>query len=266
MNLKLKSWKVPENEFTKNEKVTLRRIVSHSAGLTIHGFPGYAAGAPLPTLVQILDGAPPANTEPVRVDTVPGTLWRYSGGGVTVEQLVILDVTGIPFPRFMKETVLSKAGMTESGYDQPLPADRRKLAASGHDRDGKMIPGKYHTYPELAAAGLWTTPVDLCKYAMEIQRTLAGKSNKILSRKTVREMLTVQSGSVGLGPFLSGQGDALRFGHGGANEGFQCLLMATAKTGQAVAVMTNSDRGGKLADEIVNAVAAEYHWPAVPKN
>lgn len=265
VNLKLKSWKVPENEFTREQKVTLRRLVSHSAGLTIHGFPGYEAGVPLPTVVQILDGQPPANTKAVRVDTVPGTKWCYSGGGITIEQLLIQDVTGIPFDRYMKETVLSKVGMKSSAYDQPLATERRKVAATAHDREGKAIEGKYHTYPEFAAAGLWTTPTDLCKYAIEIQNTLAGKSRRLLSQKSVQEMLTVQSGEVGLGPFLQGEGEALRFGHGGSNDGFQCVLTATAKTGQGVAVMTNGDQGGRLAQEIADAVAEEYHWLPIPK-
>jgi CubicO group peptidase (beta-lactamase class C family) len=265
VNVKLKSWKAPDNEFTREQKVTLRRLVSHSAGMTIHGFPGYQAGSPLPTLPQILDGLPPANTKEVRVDTVPGTKWRYSGGGITVEQLLIQDVTGEPFPKFMDEMVLLKVGMKSSAYSQPLAENRRRYAATGHDQKGVAIPGKYHTYPELAAAGLWTTPTDLCKFAIEIQNAFAGKSKKLLTQKTAKEMLTVQSGHVGLGPFLEGEGDSLRFGHGGSNAGFQSILMATAAHGQAVAVMTNGDGGSELADEIQKAVALEYHWPEVPK-
>lgn len=107
VNHELKTWKVPENEFTASQKVTLRRILSHSAGLTVHGFPGYEVGEPLPTLVQIFNGAKPANTAPIRVDFVPGSKSRYSGGGVTIEQQLIVDVTGKPFPIFMHETVLA---------------------------------------------------------------------------------------------------------------------------------------------------------------
>jgi CubicO group peptidase (beta-lactamase class C family) len=129
VNRKLVSWKVPENESTKDQKVTLRRLVSHSAGLTVHGFPGYAVGEPIPTLIQIFNGEKPANTAPIRVDIVPGTKARHSGGGITIEQQLIMDVTGELFPQFMRETVLDKIGMRDSTYEQPLPPARAVLAA-----------------------------------------------------------------------------------------------------------------------------------------
>jgi CubicO group peptidase (beta-lactamase class C family) len=146
VNDKLKSWQVPDNEFTKDQKVTLRRILSHSAGLTVHGFPGYAVGAPIPTLVQIFNGEPPANTKPVRVDNVPGTKFIYSGGGVTVEQLLLIDVTGKPFPQSMREAVLDKIGMSDSTYEQPLPPSRASMAATATHSDGMAVPGKWHIY------------------------------------------------------------------------------------------------------------------------
>ena len=137
VNKKLLNWKVPENEFTREQKVTLRRLMSHSAGTTVHGFPGYPVGGPIPTLVQVLNGEPPANTKPIVVDIVPGTQWRYSGGGVTIEQQLVLDVTGKPFPQFMRETVLDKIGMDHSTYEQPLPPAKAAMAASG---TGRMEP------------------------------------------------------------------------------------------------------------------------------
>jgi CubicO group peptidase (beta-lactamase class C family) len=161
VNGKLRSWKVPENEFTKEQKVTLRRILSHSAGLTVHGFPGYAAGEPLPTIVQVLNGEKPANTPPVRVDTVPGTLWRYSGGGYVIMQPLLTDVTGESFPQLLRDLVLQPAGTTHSTFDQPLPKNVSSLAATPYRGDGKPVKGGWHTYPEIAAAGLWTTPSDL---------------------------------------------------------------------------------------------------------
>ena len=125
VNQELKTWTVPENEFTATQKVTLRRLLSHSAGLTVHGFPGYATDQPIPTLVQIFNGEKPANTAPIRVDLVPGSKFRYSGGGVTIEQQLIMDVTGKPFPQFMHDTVLGPIGMSESTYQQPLPLRAR---------------------------------------------------------------------------------------------------------------------------------------------
>jgi CubicO group peptidase (beta-lactamase class C family) len=260
VNLKLKSWKVPENEFTKEEKVTIRRLTSHSAGLTVHGFPGYAAESALPSVVQILDGEPPANTRPVRVDAVPGARWRYSGGGTTLLQLLLIDVTGKPFPQIMRETVLSRAGMRQSTYEQPLPQARWEQAAAGHRPNGEKIKGNFHTYPEMAAAGLWTTPSDLARFAIEIQKSKAGKS-KFLSKSMVDEMLTRQSGDYGLGVGLAGEGRNQQFSHGGSNEGFRCFMVAYSHLGKGVVVMTNSDNGDRLVFEIVRAVAREYGWP-----
>jgi CubicO group peptidase (beta-lactamase class C family) len=257
----LKSWKVPDNDFTREQKVTLRRILSHSAGLTIHGFPGYEGGTPVPTLVQVLDGAKPANTDPIRVDTVPGTKWRYSGGGYTVMQQMLIDVLGQPFPEIMQKTVLSKFDMKDSAYSQPLREDWRPFAATAYRTDGTPVEGKYHTYPELAAAGLWTTPGDLARFALGIDAALAGKSRSVISQAMAQQMVTKQIENDGLGVFVEGEGQTLEFSHGGANEGFQCILVAFARTGQGAAIMTNSDIGGRLNSEILRAISHEYGWP-----
>jgi CubicO group peptidase (beta-lactamase class C family) len=262
VNLKLKTWKVPENEFTKDQKVTLRRLVSHSAGLTVHGFPGYAVGEPMPTLVQIFNGEKPANTEPIRVDFVPGTKMRYSGGGVTIEQQLMIDVTGKPFPEFMRETVLSKIGMTESTYEQPISGNRAALTATGTRADGTAIAGRWHIYPEMAAAGLWTTPTDLAKFAIEIALSKQGKANHVLSEKMTREMLTpqVKGEPVGLAFFLGDEKNPDQFGHNGADEGFQALLVMFADSGQGLAIMGNSDAFFSVAPYVQEAVAKGYGW------
>jgi CubicO group peptidase (beta-lactamase class C family) len=256
VNAKLKSWKVPENEFTKTEKVTLRRLASHSAGLTVHGFPGYAQGTPLPTLVEILDGTAPANTKPVRVDLTPGTKWRYAGGGYEVMQLLAEDVTGRKFPALAKEFVLDPLGMKDSTYEQPLPAARAGQAATGYRPDGKAVQGKWHTYPEQTAAGLWTTPSDLAKVIIAVQQG----GGRALKPATVEQMLTKTSGDYGLGFGLGEKAGRKSFAHGGANEGFRCNLFAY-RDGAGAVVMTNGDRGGAVASEILRAIAAEYGWP-----
>jgi len=259
VNLKLKSWKVPENEFTKTERVTLRRLMSHTAGLTVHGFPGYDVDAPLPTLVQIFNGEKPANTAPIRVDTVPGTQERYSGGGVTIEQQLMIDVTGKPFPEFMREAVLDKIGMTNSSYEQPLSPSWAARTAGGTDGDGKPVHGRWHIYPEMAAAGLWTTPTDLAKFAVEIALSKQGKANHVLSEKMTNEMLTPIRDDAGLGFFLEKENPG-QFGHNGADEGFQALLEMNAQTGKGLAVMANSDRGLIVAGFLLTSVAKEYGW------
>ena len=262
VNARLTSWKIPENNFTGKEKVTLRRLLSHTAGLTVHGFGGYPADAPVPTLVQVLDGRKPANSDAVRVDVVPGSIYRYSGGGFTVAQQLLIDATGRPFPGLLAELVLRPVGMDDSTYEQPLTAERRGTAASGHLDDGRLLPGRYHTYPEMAAAGLWTTPTDLAKFLIEIQRGLQGRSS-VISTATAREMTTVEKSRYGLGLSIEGTGPAARFGHGGSNEGFKCQMTAFVEGGRGAVVMTNGDRGYVLGMEILRAVAREYGWPAL---
>lgn len=261
VNVKLKTWKVPENAFTEKEKVTLRRILSHSAGLTVHGFPGYASGEPIPSVVQILNGEKPANTDAIRVDVVPGTLWRYSGGGYVILETLLSDVTGQPFPQLMRELVLAPAGMTHSTYEQPLPKSRAAQAATPYRSSGDPVAGGPHTYPEMAPAGLWTTPSDLARMAIEVQNESAGESSRILKESLARLMLTPQIGTWGLGFGLENPGHAPRFSHGGANEGYRCDLEAYRDSREGVAIMTNSDSGGDLYGEIIRSIAKEYGWP-----
>lgn len=260
VNLKLVSWKVPGNEFTAKKKVTLAQLLSHTAGLTVHGFPGYAAGEQLPTVPQVLDGAPPANTAPVRVDTEPGTHHRYSGGGTTVAQLLLTDTERKPFPQIARETVLAPLGMSDSTYEQPLPPARARHAATGHKPDGSVVPGRFHTYPEMAAAGLWTTPTDLARFGIEVQLSLLGKSNKVLSKTSAERMVTPYvHAAVGLGFFLDRRGQNLYFGHNGADEGFRANLVLHREKGYGAVVMVNSDNG-QIIGEIFRAVAREYGW------
>jgi CubicO group peptidase (beta-lactamase class C family) len=261
INKYLTSWKVPENEFTKEKKVTLRGLLSHSAGMTVHGFRGYQSDEPAPALLQVLNGEKPANSAPIRVDILPGSRWRYSGGGISVMQQMIIDVTGKPFPEFMRRAVLDKLGMKHSTYEQPLPKTFSRNVAAGHRATGEIIKGKWHTYPEMAAAGLWTSASDLARFAIEIQKSKAGKSNRVLSAGMTNQMLTLVKGDYGLGVGLRGAGNTLSFAHGGSNEGFRCFLFAYAETGQGMVVMTNGDGGAPLANEIIRSIAREYGWP-----
>jgi CubicO group peptidase (beta-lactamase class C family) len=267
INTVLRSWKVPENELTAKEKVTLRRLLSHRAGLTVHGFPGYAVNEPEPTLVQVLDGAPPANTAPVRVDLVPGTKFRYSGGGTTIVQLALQEVLGRPFPDIMRDAVIDRLALKNSTFEQPLTAARAAQAATGHRSSGRAVEGRWHVYPEMAAAGLWTTPSDLAAIAIEVARTKKGESTRLLKQATVIEMLTPASRdesddqTPGLGFFVDRTGKTDRFGHGGSDEGFQAMLMAFAATGRGAAVMVNSDNGIAAALPLFDAIAREYQWP-----
>lgn len=260
INDKLTSWKLPDNELTAKRKVTLAHLLTHTGGLTVHGFPGYAVGEPLPTLPQVLDGARPANTPAVRVDMEPGTKFRYSGGGTTIAQLAIMDIEKKPYPKIAQETVLGPLGMTSSTYSQPLPPDTRKKAATGYRMNGQEVEGKIHVYPEMAAAGLWTTPTDLAKFAIEVQLSLAGKSNKVLTKETVTKMVTpFLEDSPGMGFFIEKHGQATYFGHGGADEGFRAQLLVNRDKGYGAVVMVNSDNG-EIMNEIIRSIAREYQW------
>jgi len=260
VNEYLKSWKLPENEFTAKQKVTLERILSHSAGLTVHGFPGYAAGGPVPTVPQLLDGVPPANTAAVRVEFEPGTKWQYSGGGYTIAQPVMTDTLQKSFPELMRELVLAPAGMAHSTYEQPLPPEKLGLAAVGYRSNGSLLPGKRHTYPEMAAAGLWTTSEDLARFAIAIGRALRGDPGSFLSKQKAARMTTPFSGDAGLGLFLQKHGGETYFGHDGSDEGFQAVLLMHREKGYGAAVMANSDNGISLANEIVEGIAHKQGW------
>ena len=209
---------------------------------------------------QVLDGVAPAKNVPVRGEAVPGTRSEYSGGGITVMQLLVEDVTGIPYPEFLKKTVLDPLGMSHSTFDQPLPASLASQAASAHDETGNVLPGKWHSYPMTAAAGLWTTPSDLARMIIDVQQTFAGSSSHVLDKSSIRQMLTVARPPFGLGFMVDGYWRSLRFSHNGSNDGFRATFVGFARRGQGAVVMVNSDNT-ELPFEILRSIAAEYGWP-----
>ncbi|HTE29191.1 MAG TPA: serine hydrolase [Chryseolinea sp.] len=259
INKYLKSWKFPYDSLSKNKKITIYNLLTHTAGLSVHGFPGYAKTSTLPTVVQILDGANPANTQAVRSEFEPGLKFQYSGGGTTISQLLVMDATGQPYDKYMKTNVLDPLGMHSSFYTQPPPADKAQLA-TGYRPDGKEIEGNFMIHPEAAAAGLWTNPTDLCKYIIETQLALQGKSSKVLSRETTKTRLTPfpESGAA-LGVFIEKHGTEQYFTHGGSNQGFRCNYIGSMENGNGVVVMVNSDNG-EILNELVNSVATVYQW------
>jgi len=239
----------------------LKHLLNHSGGVTVHGFRGYAVNEAVPTLPQLLDGKSPANSAPIRVDILPGMRYRYAGGGYCIVQQAMIDIEKRTFPEIMRETVLEPLEMNNSTYMQPLPPEKIDHAAAGYKQDGSLVEGKRHTYPEMAAAGLWTTPSDLAGFAIEIQLSLKNRSNRVLSQELMDEMLSpFVSPTVGLGLSLQKKGNAVYFNHGGANEGFRCYLIAHKDNGYGAVIMTNSDNGGTLYTEILRSIAAEYHW------
>lgn len=263
INSKLHSWHIPENRFTKTHPVTLRLILCHSAGLTGSGFPGYAVGAPIPSLPQILDGQPPANTPPVHVDQVPGSQWRYSGGGYLVMQQMIIDVTRESFADYMENAVLKPIGMSSSTFAQPLPERWARRAATGYTgTPPRPVDGRWRVKPELAAGGLWTTAGDLARFLIAVQHSVAGTPNHVISRSLTRQMLTKQKGDSGLGFMLGGTPP--RFGHNGSNVGFDAITVAF-DTGEGAVILMNANTDLEVLKNIlVEAIGEQYHWPGYP--
>ena len=266
VNTILKSWRVPDGPFTRERRVTPRTLMSHTSGTGDgFGFPGYAPGATLPSIPQILDGVqPPSNLRAVRLERAPLTGYKYSGGAVMIQQLALMDAVGKPFGEVARDWILGPIGMTNSTFEQPLARDREKQAARAHNRTGARMGDPWHVYPEQAAAGLWTTPTDLARFAIEVQRSLLAKSNRVLSETTVREMVT----PVGVGPFavgfqISKDGEGWYFTHGGSNWGFQCDLTAHRVKGYGAVIMTNGDGGGALIARLRRLIQQEYKWDAL---
>ena len=281
VNDKLVSWKVPENRFTEQEKVTLRRLLSHTAGMTVGGFRGYSEGEEIPTLRQILDGKPPANNLPIRVDKTPGKAFRYSGGGFQVVQQLFEDVQDEPFSIIMWKVVLNPACMTSSAYEIKLSEDRKDIAAVAHNVNGKPAVGKWHDLACFGAGGgLWTTPTDLARFGLEISKAYKGNPNQIISHKSAKIMLTPQSDAgdlgrevnrnlpgfcsqvkYGLGFILCGQGEDFIFLHPGHNiPGYRSLLVMMPEKEQGISIMVNGENGNDLMIEIFYSFAQAYEW------
>lgn len=258
VNSYLKDWQIADNKFTETEKVTLKRLLTHTAGTTVHGFPGYQQTNNFPNIIDVLNGE--GNTAKVEVDTIPGSLWRYSGGGYTIMEKVVEDVSGLALENYMSKHILSKMGMKNSTYEQPISQSFQTNISAAYDGRGQLIKGLWNNYPEQAAAGLWTTPTDLALYCIEIQNILKGKKDGVLTHVTVGKMLTKHNNDWGLGPSIENEKDDLIFGHGGKNAGFTNDMKAYAYKGNAVIVMTNADNGGKLISEIKNAISKYYNW------
>jgi CubicO group peptidase (beta-lactamase class C family) len=260
VNQYLTTWKFPYDSIAKNKTISVANLLSHTAGLTVHGFAGYQQGDSIPSITQVLDGVRPANSPAVRSEVPPGIKSVYSGGGITISQLVLTDVTGQPYDGWMYKNVLQPLGMASSSYAQPPLQSRQQLLATGYKAWGEAIKGKYHTYPEQAAAGLWTNPTDLSKYIIETQLSYTGGSAKVLSKaSTIIRLTPYIDSNAAMGVFVTKRGDDTWFSHGGANEGFRSQYYGDIKNGNGVVVMVNSDNGGIL-QEVVNSVATVYNW------
>ena len=259
----LTSWRVPANAFDAEHKVTLRELLSMTGGINVPGYPGYERGKPLPTATQILEGAPPANSPPVTVIAIPGTGYHYSGGGYQIIEAMVVDATQKPFAEAMQDLVLGPAKMSRSEFT-PLPARLEKDAAKAHLADGSAVEGGWHVYPELAAAGLWSTPTDLAKLLITLGQAWQGKQNPLFRQESARAMLTRGPvGPYGLGAGIDGEGKALVVTKAGINLGYESVLIFYPATGQGMVVMTKSKHGEVLCMALIRRAATLYDWPRV---
>lgn len=257
VNSRLQKWKVPDSPLLAGHPVTLRGILSHSAGLVPGGYGGYEQGAPIPTLLQILNGVEPARPKPVQVAYTPGSEWRYAGGGYLVAQLLMTEQTGKSFDSLMRDEVFAPIGMEHSGFQAP---DRRD-AAFGHVADGSEVPGGWHVYPELAAASLWTSAPDLARFGVAAMKAARHDKHALLSPRIADLMTTAQIGPRSLGFVIGGEGQGRRFGHDGTNEGYNSSLILYPATCQGAAILTNSDNAKPLIAELLRGIADTYGWP-----
>ena len=258
----LTGWRVPENDFTRDHPVTLRQLLSMTAGVGVPGYPGYEPGQKLPTLQQILDGAPPANSPPVRVEAIPGSRYAYSGGGFEIVQALIEAKTNMKFQDALQDLLLRPAGMANSYFLQPLPGELVRRAATGHDANGNELPGGWRVVPELAAGGLWTSAMDLARLSLELERAYRGESGALLTRATAQAMMTQQNGGpYGLGAAVAGNGKNRVLMKRGQNIGYQSYMLLFPETGQGIVVLTGSDNGTTLATALIRRAAAAYQWP-----
>lgn len=253
INNYLKTWKFPYDDVSKGKKITIANLLSHTAGLSGHGFGGYEKGADLPTTIQTLDGLKPSNSGAIRSIFEPGLRFQYSGGGTTITQLILENTTGEKYEDYLLKNVLNPLQMSNSSFSQPPAKGKENLLATGYNYD-KEVKGKYNIYPEKAAAGLWTNPTDLAKYIIETQLSLLGKSNKILSKELSEKRINNY-----LGTFLDDYNGVKYFRHSGGTNGFICNYVASLEDGNGIVVMTNG-MNSQLIDEIINSIASLNNW------
>lgn len=262
----LASFAIPESPVRNGKAITLRRLLSHTAGLSVHGFLGYFGGAEVPELLDVLEGGAPANSAPVLVELEPGTKWQYSGGGYCVAQQLLIDATEREFAEVARELVLEPLAMARSTYEQPLPEAWRANAAAAHLFPPRVLDGEAAVHPEQAAAGLWTTPSDLLRFGLAMQRAYAAKEGALLPPELARAALepALPGAGYGIGFQLFGDAGVPAFGHGGSNVGFKAALFLLRDRECGLAVMTNGESGQTLLGPARTRIVEHLGWLAPP--
>ncbi|MGD2248187.1 MAG: serine hydrolase domain-containing protein [Candidatus Methanofastidiosia archaeon] len=271
VNNVLRSWKIPDNNVGKGDQVQLHHLLTHTAGINLPDGGFTILDNSIPTLPQVLNGEIPAVNDPVSFIFTPGSNHCYSNFGYVILQLLLEDVTGTPFDHIVKDIIFHTIGMESSTFNQPLPPELKENAATPHDENGTPQESEYHPRA-LAQGGLWTTSKDLALFTREIMKSYHGKSNKIISKSLVHQMVSphyildpekaMSFTAQGLGFFLSGKGKDLLFAHPGLNvPGATSILVGFPERGEGASIMTNSIHGLTVQTHILNELSKEYGWP-----
>lgn len=257
INRHLSSWQAP---LPAGRPVTLRNLLCHRSGATTVRFLSLAPDAPRPTTIDVLEGRPPAVNAPLAFAGAADLEERYSNTGYTLIQLLIEDLTGSPMDVVAKSRVFDRLGLSRSTFAQPLDLDSRANAAVGYER-GKPMDGVWRYQPQLAAAGLWTTPAEYARLLLAFRDAALGGDDRLLDEASATAMLTPQGGDFGLGWILYGAGDGLGFGHTGSNLGFRSVARLSLRSGDGLVAMTNADSGKHVWLEASHGLAALCDWP-----
>ncbi|SMG52442.1 CubicO group peptidase, beta-lactamase class C family [Marivirga sericea] len=265
VNNYLTSWKFPYDKNVDPNPITIRQLLSHTAGLSTHGFNGYKTTNRLPSIIQTLEGKNPANSDEVKQIQQPNKNFKYSGGGTIISQLILLDNTNSTYEDFVDENIFRPSGMSNSFYSIELEKYPKNLAL-GHKGNGKTLKNNYNFYPESAAAGLWTTPTDLAKLIIDIQRGLKAEPSQILSCKSTEVLIkpTLDNSNSALGLFTQQEDGALYLQHSGSNRGYRGKLFFGSDNGNGVVVMVNG-ANTIIIEEIIRSVASVYNWAGFEK-
>ncbi len=257
----LRTWTFPDNELSKNKLITLRNLLSHTAGLNVHGFIGYAVSDSVPSINQILNGESPANNEAIKPTYPINEHFEYSGGGYTVVRKILDDNISSNYDSLMKALILKPLKMINSTFSQPL-SPQYKNYAFGYDKDMQPLKGHFYIYPEQAAGGLWSTATDIAKFILSIQNDLKGSPGSLLNKKLTVEMLMPVLNNYALGFGVVEKGGEKYFWHEGESYGYNAMYYGSFTSGKGVVILTNAYPGnGQLfIQELLNSVATSYGW------
>lgn len=259
VNLKLKEWKIPESTLTKKEKVTLRRLISHKAGIKNDLWSSYLPEDTIPTLNQMLAGEKPSLDPQTSVIYEPGSKTEYSNPGYSIIQKLIMDVKNEEFDKIIDQLIFDPVGMENSSFKQPIPNHLAKRKAIGYTKE--LEPYPYRLFPYQAAGGIWTTPTDLAKFMIAVLNDHHKGTNTLVSKETTN---TIFKKYIDRYVFsFWNWGEDIVFMHYGSNQGFNCIMYGSVNKNQGIVVMTNSDNSFGFFDYIQRAVNNEYQWEYV---